>query len=77
MNTIVVAAIALLVLVIVSVIFIQQMGWFNTKSKDCQSIGGVCQEGGCDEGFAPSASGVCFDADGNKDQAYTCCAALG
>ena len=46
MTTIVVAAIALLVLVVLSVIFIGNMGDWITKAKDCTNKGGICVEAG-------------------------------
>ena len=41
-NVIIVAAIALLVLVILSVIFIGKLGIFSTKVGDCENKGGTC-----------------------------------
>ena len=76
MNTIVIAAIAMLVLVVVSIIFIQQMGWFNVRSKDCQTVGGECQPGNCAEGYALHPRGACFDASGEKDASLACCSKL-
>ena len=52
MNVIIIAAIALLVLVILSLVFTGRMGVFTTKSQDCKTLGGQCFSGGCnDPGF--------------------------
>lgn len=77
MNTIVIAAIALLVLVVVAVIFMQQMGVFNVKSKECSSLGGECHTGSCMEDYVPSPNGVCYDGAGEKDPLLVCCNPLG
>jgi hypothetical protein len=52
LNVIIIAAIALLVLVILSVIFMGRMGVFGEKSKDCQTQGGKCAavNSNCGEG---------------------------
>ena len=42
MNVIIIAAIALLVLVVLSVIFMGRMGIFSRGSSDCKNQGGVC-----------------------------------
>ena len=52
MNVIIIAAIALLVLVILSVIFIGRMGKFGTETGSCTSQGGSC----INEPFCPSGS---------------------
>ena len=47
LNVIIIAAIALLVLVILSVIFMGRMGIWSTKSKECSSAtggAGACME---------------------------------
>jgi len=43
MNVIIIAAIALLVLVILSVIFLGKMGGFGKGVGDCTNKGGTCQ----------------------------------
>ena len=45
MNVIIIAAIALLVLVILSVIFIGRMGSFGEASAACSQQGGTCYDG--------------------------------
>jgi hypothetical protein len=77
LNTIIIAALALLVLVIISVIFMQRMGWFNKKANDCKSV----QADGCDfgsvcpDGRYSSVDKVCYN--GNEADPYTkCCVPL-
>ncbi len=60
LNVIIIAAIALLVLVILSVIFMGRMGTFSDKSQDCTSQGGQC--------FTQSATAV---ERGNYNVPYT------
>jgi hypothetical protein len=73
-NTIVVAAIALLVLVIVSVIFMQRMGWFGRKANDCKGF----QPNGCDfgkncpQGYIVSPDKVCYNGN-DIDPSTSCC----
>lgn len=45
MNVIIIAAIALLVLVILSVIFIGRMGKFGERTAACEQQGGTCYDG--------------------------------
>jgi hypothetical protein len=77
MNTIIIAAIALLVLVIVSVIFMSRMGWFTKNANDCNKLTagkGECDHGStCERGYMPHPSGgLCYD--GNEiDQYNICC----
>ncbi len=53
MNIIIVAAIALLVLVVLSVIFIGRMGAFGEETGACGSQGGTCYDGSsCPQGTA-------------------------
>mgnify|MGYP001173580196 CR=1 FL=1 len=42
MNVIIIAAIALLVLVVLSVVFMGRMGIFSSGSADCGNQGGTC-----------------------------------
>jgi hypothetical protein len=73
-NTIIVAAIALLVLVIVSVIFMTRMGWFNKKANDCKNF----QVNGCDygrtcpQGFIMDPTKVCYTGN-DIDTSNVCC----
>jgi len=43
LNTVIIAAIALLVLVIISVVFMGRLGWFSQESKACKNNGGKCE----------------------------------
>ena len=43
-NVIIIAAIALLVLVVLAVIFTGRIGQFATKTADCENKGGRCAE---------------------------------
>ncbi|MFH1850347.1 MAG: hypothetical protein ABH879_09300 [archaeon] len=54
LNVIIIAAIALLVLVILSIIFIGRMGGWRTQLDDCAQNGGKCIDAGvsCGEGAA-------------------------
>ena len=45
LNVVVIAAIALLVLVILSVIFVGRLGLFGEKAADCEQKGGECKAG--------------------------------
>ena len=47
LNTIVIAIIVLVVVSMLILIFTGQIGVFTNRISDCQSIGGVCTEGGC------------------------------
>ena len=42
MNVIIIAAIGLLVLVVLSVIFLGRVGTFGEKTGDCEVQGGIC-----------------------------------
>lgn len=77
LTTIVVAAIALLVLVILSVIFIGRMTAFSIESSACKNAGGKCLVS-C-SGTRPTA--VPFSCVNNPDTdeneaLYSCCVAI-
>ncbi|MEM4267623.1 MAG: hypothetical protein QXK37_02220 [Candidatus Woesearchaeota archaeon] len=82
-NIIIIAAIALLVLVIVSVIFMGRMGLFNWKSTDCATVNGVCmvqracldgQATCCGENYIKHPVAVCYDPyTKKKDPNMLCC----
>jgi hypothetical protein len=55
LTTVVVAALALLVLIILSVIFVGRMARVSDKSKDCLQQGGICYN--IDEGVSCSDHG--------------------
>jgi len=73
MNTIIIAAIALLVLVILSVIFLSRMGWFAQNSNDCRQFQGDCDQGTrCESGYKEHALGICYDGN-ERDFNNICC----
>jgi hypothetical protein len=77
LNTIIIAALALLVLVIISVVFMSKMGWFNRKANDCKTINdNGCSYGStCPEGYVASIDKVCYN--GNEIDPYNkCCIPL-
>ena len=70
MNVIIIAAIALLVLVILSVIFIGRMGSFGEETGSCESQAGTCYDGSsCPQGTA-KRNLKCGDA-------QVCCISVG
>lgn len=83
LTTIVIAALCLLVLVVLSVIFVGKMSDTTGKQKDCLLQGGTCistDEGGCSgAGYAVFPNGACLsktpDKDGIRqpDPNYECC----
>jgi len=76
LNTIIIAAIALLVLVILSVIFMGRMGIFTRNSNDCLKQNGVCSDRVCDDGYMVHPSAVCYGSDGKPDEYMVCCVEL-
>lgn len=83
MNTIIIAAIALLVLVILSVIFMGRMGWWSQSSTDCLKVGGTCMYSQCkdamdssgNKAFKEHPSAKCYTTSGEKevDPSLNCC----
>jgi hypothetical protein len=73
-NTIIVAAIALLVLVIVSVIFMRSIGDWMKKRTDCRNF----QANGCDfgkncpSGYIINPDKYCYTGD-DRDPSAVCC----
>ena len=57
-NVIIIAAIALLVLVVLSVIYIGRMGDWGTKAADCDNKGGEC--------YSITDTQTCASASGGK-----------
>jgi len=47
LNVIIIAALTLLVLVILAVIFMGRTGMFRKESGDCGTVGGFCSRTGC------------------------------
>ena len=71
MNVIIIAAIALLVLVILSVIFIGRMGSFGEQTGACDQQGGTCYDGtSCPQGTAKHGSLQCSEG-------QVCCISVG
>jgi len=79
LNIIIMAAVGLLVLVILSVIFIGKMGITSRGVDDCGTKGGSCvaKDPGCNIAEGEKAAPVswkCFDAATNKqDDNKICC----
>jgi len=84
LTTVVIAALSLLVLIILSVIFVGRMGTVSEKSKDCLQQGGICYN--VDDGSTcrshgegliehPNAQCQKDGSDGSRviDDAYVCC----
>lgn len=73
-NVIVVAAIALLVLVVLSVVFLGRFGVFTAQSADCANKGGRCTTGACPVGTSEYAAWSCPDTSSGARQ--SCCIAV-
>ncbi len=70
-NTIVVAAIALLVLVVLSVVFLGRFGVFTQQSADCENKGGTCTSGACPSGTSTYSAWNCPETASGASQ--SCC----
>jgi len=73
-NVIVVAAIALLVLVVLSIVFLGRFGIFTQESSNCENQGGSCVVGSCPSGTNPYRAWNCPDTASGASQ--TCCLAV-
>jgi hypothetical protein len=73
-NVIIVAAIALLVLVVLSVIFLGRFNIFSQETASCESQGGQCIVGSCPQGMATFKAWTCTPDAGVVP---TCCVAAG
>ena len=74
LNVIIIAAIALLVLVVLSIVFMGRMGIFNLNSDNCLKLGGSCDQGRhCDPGYQQHPSAVCYDSNNEVDKYNVCC----
>ncbi len=84
MNVIIVAALALIVLVVIGVIFMGKAANFRKTTDTCSANGGVCIDQsrsnadgtlGCDtENYEKQITGVCLQADGKTtDTTKVCC----
>ena len=72
LNTIIIAALVLLVLVILAVIFTGRMGQWGKETNNCLEQGGSCTEE-CGEGSTQHPIWKCYDADGKVDTDMHCC----
>lgn len=85
MNFIIIAALALLVLVTISLIFMGRFNIFNRQAQDCYSAGGECvdqtrwptcksaaQDGGYSAGTRRNDLS-CYNANGNVRENEMCC----
>lgn len=77
MNVIIIAALALLVLVIVSMIFMSRTTTFVRESKSCMQMGGTCKDlaDSCPAGMVEQRIGgaQCLNSDGTVDDTRKCC----
>ena len=74
-NVIVIAALALIILVILSTIVIQKLGGFNRNTEVCgrSTSAEQCRFGDCLAGESPNPSRVCLNGQGQTDQSQVCC----
>ncbi len=70
-NMIIVAAVALIVLVVLSVIFLGRFGIFSSKTADCETQGGQCVVGACPTGQRDYAIWTCPKTASGASQ--SCC----
>lgn len=76
MNVIIISAIALLVLVVLSVIFLSRSGVFARETVNCRQQGGLCvdQSEACPDTYPISYnSWKCLKADNSVDTDLKCC----
>tara|TARA_B100002003_G_C13823909_1_gene405425 strand:+ start:380 stop:652 length:273 start_codon:yes stop_codon:yes gene_type:complete len=78
LNTIIIAALALLVLVILAVIFMGRTGMFRKESGDCSAFGGSCSRTGCTGDYTREVGYDCdLDGDGTTSEGQSvdgvCC----
>ena len=64
MNAIIIAALALLVLIVIAVIFAGRFNIFGTTTRDCSSLGGNCRPSGCLPNEAPVGDSSGTDCNG-------------
>ena len=81
LNVIIIAALALLVLVILAVIFMGRAGMFRKQSGDCATMGGYCSRTGCTGDYERKVSYDCdLDGDGSVNEGQSvdgsCCVAV-
>lgn len=76
LNAIIIAALALLVLVVLSVIFMGRMADFGGAVSSCENKGGTCafESDGCGEGKREYTAWKCPDIDEVENE--ICCIAI-
>lgn len=78
-NVIIIAAIALLVLVVLSVIFLGRISVFGQGVNSCEAKQGqVCRSAttGCGSDFTAVPGQKCYDASKQVDSTRVCCAPI-
>ena len=78
LNAIIIAALALLVLVILAVIFMGRAGMFRRESGECGVMGGYCSRTGCTGTYERQVGYDCdLDGDNSVNEGQTidgvCC----
>ena len=76
MNVIIIAALALIVLVVLGVIFMGKTASFRKQTDTCSANAGTCIDKipGCNtESYEKEILGVCFGAHGKADTNKVCC----
>lgn len=73
-NVIVIAAIALLVLVVLAVVFLGKIGGFTSGASDCENKGGSCVVGSCPGSTITYNNLQCPNTASGASQ--TCCLAV-
>ena len=77
LNVIIIAALALLVLVILSVVFMTQSTIFSRETRSCTQQGGICvpQGSDCPAGMSARTIGTmrCLYSDGSPNPNEVCC----
>ncbi|MCK4521466.1 MAG: hypothetical protein KAU20_02750 [Nanoarchaeota archaeon] len=69
LNTIIIAALALLVLVILAIIFTGRAGMFRRESGKCEAFGGTCSRTGCTGEYEKQVGYDCdLDGDGTYNE---------
>jgi hypothetical protein len=69
LNVIIIAALALLVLVILAVIFMGRAGVFRKESGNCAAMGGYCSRTGCTGDYSREIGYDCdLDGDGTVNE---------
>lgn len=74
MNVIIIAALALIVMVVLTVVFMGKMGDNRRSIDQCENNGGVCvDKGSCNGAYERTISAVCFGTDSKPDINKECC----